>query len=104
MKRVIDGKIYNTDTADQLHYWGNGCGSGDFNFLEERLYRTKKGAFFIAGEGGANSKYGRSCGSNSTCGGSEIRIIDKDIALKWLEAHDATDAIETHFANDIEEG
>src|SRR3990172_2422569 len=69
MKKVIDGKIYNTETAELLHEWDNGMYGNDFGRCEEALYRTKKGAYFIAGEGGAMSRYARSCGSNSTCGG-----------------------------------
>ena len=51
MKKVINGKIYNTETATLIHQWDNGR-RGDFSSCEEDLYRTKKGAFFIHGEGG----------------------------------------------------
>lgn len=53
MKKIIDGKMYNTETAKECGTWDN-CEYG-FNRVEETLYRKKTGEFFIHGEGGANS-------------------------------------------------
>ncbi|WP_347273236.1 hypothetical protein [Candidatus Kuenenia sp.] len=75
MKKVIDGKIYNTETAELLHAWSNGKYTSDFGYIKESLYRTKKGAYFIAGEGGAKTGYARACGSNSVCGGEGIDVV-----------------------------
>lgn len=103
MKSVINGKIYNTETAELLHAWSNGKFTSDFGYLEESLYRTKKGAYFIAGEGGAMSRYSRSCGSNSTCGGKGIEVVSEQQAMVWLEEHDGTEALEKYFSDKIEE-
>lgn len=103
MKKVINSKIYNTATATLLHYWDNGCYRNDFGYCEEELYRTVKGAYFIAGSGGPMSRYAESHG-NSTSGGDGIRIISEAEAIEWLENHEGTDALETHFASKIEEG
>ncbi len=103
MKQVIDGKLYNTETADQLHQWDNCRYGNDFGRCEESLYITKKGSYFLAGSGGALSKYARSCGQNSTCGGSGIEPLGKKEAIQWLEDHEGTKAIEEYFKADIEE-
>ena len=58
MKKVIDGALYNTDTAQMMGDWDNGLYANDFGFCRERLYRTKSGKYFLHGEGGANSRYG----------------------------------------------
>ena len=87
MKRVINGKVYNTNTAEELHSYWNHRGAGDFQYLSEDLYKTKKGNFFLAGEGGAMTKYSQSCGENSVCGGSGIHPLDPDEALEWAENH-----------------
>ena len=88
MKKVIDGKLYNTETAELLHEWDNGCYGNDFNECSESLYRTKKGVFFIAGSGGAMSKYAESCGQNSVCGGEGIEPLTSAAAREWAETHD----------------
>jgi len=103
MKKVINGKMYNTETSDRLHRWDNGSYGNDFNSCEESLYKTKKGAYFIAGSGGPMSKYAKSCGSNNTCGSSDITPLSKAEAIEWLESHDGTEALEEHFSEEIEE-
>ncbi len=95
--------MYNTETAELLHEWDNGKYRSDFGYCEESLYRTKKGAYFIAGEGGAMTKYARSCGSNSVCGGEGIRVLSEAEAVEWLENHDGTEALEQFFSDKIEE-
>lgn len=87
MKKVIDGKTYNTATAEHLANWWNGCSSTDFGYCIEDLYRTKKGTYFIAGEGGAMSKYAQSCGYNSVCGGEDITPLSEFEAREWVEVH-----------------
>ncbi|HHT9136441.1 MAG TPA: hypothetical protein ACFYEK_04260 [Candidatus Wunengus sp. YC60] len=103
MKQVIDGKLYNTETAELLHEWSNGKFTSDFGHCAEALYKTKKGAYFIAGEGGAMTGYARSCGTNSTCGGSGIRVLTEVEAMEWLENHEGTEALEQYFGDKIDE-
>lgn len=57
MRAVIDGKRYDTETAVLVAEWHNGRNISDFNHCDESLYRTKRGSWFIAGSGGANSAY-----------------------------------------------
>ena len=102
MKEVINGKMYNTETAEAIHEWDNGLYGNDFRSCEKTLYRTKKGNYFVAGEGGPMSCYAVSNG-NTTSGGSGIRPIEKEDVVQWLEEHDGTEAIEQYFANEIEE-
>jgi len=103
MKKVINGKIYNTETADFIAQWENDYYRNDFNYCSEDLYRTKKGQYFIHGEGGALSKYSASAG-NSSWGTSDITLLTEKEALEWCEEHDLIDAIEEHFSAQIEEG
>ena len=88
MKKVIDGKLYNTETADRLHDWNNRCPCSDFQYCEEALYRTKKGAFFLAGSGGPMSKYAQAIEQNSWGGGEGLEPLSTEEALNWAETHD----------------
>jgi hypothetical protein len=103
MKKVIDGKVYNTETADVIAGWSNDLGGGDFNQCEESLYKTKKGQFFVAGSGGAMSRYSVSCGNNSWGGGEGMELLSEAEALAWCEEHDVdADEIAKHFK--VQEG
>lgn len=105
MKRVINGKVYNTETADELHTYAPYENTSDFHFFTETLYVTKKGAYFVAGEGGAMSAYAESLGGGSYGGGSGIRVLSKAEAMEWLEETGGDDVLvnDERFSADIEE-
>jgi hypothetical protein len=101
MKCIINGKRYDSDKATEIATWSNRCSCNDFHYCEEKLYQTKSGAFFILGEGGALSRYAQSCGTNSTCGGSNISPMSAEEARDWLEEHRCTDELEKLFGSEI---
>lgn len=56
MKKTINRRVYNTETATEIKtksvsYFGDPEG------YEETLYKTAKGDYFVYGVGGAESKY-----------------------------------------------
>ena len=90
MKKVISGKMYSTDTAEEIGRIdeGNPYNGTDY---DEYLYKKKTGEFFFYGAGGANSKYRyyKSTGPNSwyqNCG-EKIVPISLDEAKRWLEEY-----------------
>ena len=102
MKKVINGKMYNTETADLIASWDNGFSESDFNHCSYKLYRTKKGSWFLYGEGGAMSVYATTCGS-TTHGGNGIELLTPGEALEWLSRHDFPDEAAQYFADKIDE-
>lgn len=98
MKRIINGKVYNTETAEYIGSYHNGLHPNDFRYLDEELYVTKKETYFIAGKGSALTYYSR---LKNGCG---IRVITKAEALKWLEEHEMYEEIEEYFSDILEEG
>ena len=84
MKKIINGKMFNTETAEKLGSWDNGFSGRDFQCCSESLYRTKKGVYFLAGEGGPMSKYAEPTG-NSISSGSGIEVIIEEEARQWAE-------------------
>lgn len=56
MRKIINKKTYNTDTAIKVKHNTYGA-FGDPAGYEEILYRTAKGDYFVYGAGGAESKY-----------------------------------------------
>ena len=90
MKRIIDGKTYNTKTATLICDTSNEYSRSDFKFESSDLYVTKKGAYFIAGSGGALSRFARRV-SDGYCGGEGIIPISREDALSECERHGDTD-------------
>jgi hypothetical protein len=92
MKAIINRKLYNTETAEELGNRTNGCSSSDFNYVCETLYRKHNGEFFLLGNGGARSKYSRTCEDGSWMGGTTIIPLTLNEAQKWAEEYlDADD-------------
>ena len=86
MKRIIDGKIYNTDTATLIAEASSHVGRSDFSWWEEELYVTPKGRFFVYGEGHAMSRWAEPVG-NMRGPGSGIEALTAAEALEWCERH-----------------
>lgn len=84
MKKVINGKMYNTDTAKMV---GRVSKGESFNYFIEELYQKKTNEFFIYGEGGAMTKYAESCGNNNWCGGCKITPVTEQEAKEWAEEY-----------------
>ena len=94
MKKIINGKKYDTETAKMLGETWEGA-RNDFNFWREELYKKRTGEFFIYGEGGANSRYSEYIPeANAYAGGEEIRPISEAEAKKWCETHLSVDEYE----------
>ena len=107
MIRVIDGKRYNTETAEQVVYWDNGHYAGDFKLRQKTLYRTAKGNWFIHHVGGALTDMAVTVGSNGYGGSSDIEPLTDQDAFAFLESRsdqdDAREAIEKYFADQVED-
>ena len=85
MKKIIEGRQYNTETARLLGKGYSKYPRNDFNFWQEALYLTKSGAYFIHGEGGPASRYSVSSGNNSWSGGEKILPLSPSDARDWAE-------------------
>jgi len=96
MKKYINGKKYDTDTAKRIGE-DSYSNRSDFNFWEETLYQKRTGEFFLMGEGGACSKYAEYVGQNSWCGGNKIIPLSFESAREWVEKHLDADQYEALF-------
>jgi hypothetical protein len=97
MKRIIDGKKYDTETAYMVGQWENMCDVSNFHYYSESLYRKRTGEYFLYGEGGAMSKYAETIGQNEWQGGEKIIPLTYDNARKWAEEHLGVDVYESEF-------
>ena len=96
MRKVIKGKLYDTDKATEVGDWSKGDAS-DFSHVSETLYRKRTGEYFVHGEGGPMSRYAESCGQNQWRGGEAILPLTYDAAREWAESHLDVDEYEREF-------
>ena len=103
MKKIINGKMYNTETAQELGSNSNSGDWRDFSHYCETLYRKRTGEFFLHGEGGPMTKYAESVGQNQWSGGSRIMPMSWDEAQAWAEENLSTDEYESIFGEVTED-
>ena len=104
MRQVIDGKIYDTETATLLHGWDNGNSHGDFKYRSKDLYRTPRGRYFLHHVGGAMTDMAVSVGNNSYGGSETLEVIDRETAMRFLESHGGSNVLIREFPDSVEEG
>ena len=96
MKKVIRGRLYDTEKAAEIGY-DSYSNRGDFGYWCETLYRKRTGEFFLYGEGGPRSKYAVCIGQNQWSGGEKIIPLTYDEAKDWTEKHLDTDTYMKYF-------
>lgn len=97
MKKIINGRKYDTEKATMLGEWSNMSDYRDFNYFCETLYRKRNGEYFLCGEGNAASKYAESMGQNSWSGGWAIMPLSYESAQQWAVDHLEVDEYEAIF-------
>ena len=97
MKKVINNRLYNTDTAHELGTWANMADVRNFNRFTETLYQKRTGEYFIHGVGGPASKYAETIGQNTWSGGERIIPMSFANARQWAEEHLDADEYEAIF-------
>lgn len=81
-KKIINGKMYNTETAKEIASYWNGCGGTDFGRVDETLYLKKTGEYFLYGKGGPYSKY-RESNMGYWTWGEEFIPMSEEKAKEW---------------------
>lgn len=103
MKKIINGRVYDTEKAKELGTYANAGSWRDFSHLEETLYRKKTGEFFLFGEGGPMTRYAEAEGQNSWSGGRRIMPMSYDEAREWAEKYLDADDYEAIFGEIVED-
>ena len=85
MKKIINGKLYDTDTAALVGEWDNGLYGDRLNQCYEELYRKRTGEYFLHGWGGPMTKYSVSVGNNEWSGGEVIIPLTVQSAMEWAQ-------------------
>lgn len=100
MKRIINGKRYDTDTAQFIRTYSSGLSISDFRYYDESLYLKKTGEFFLYATGNGASEYAGRYG-DLRGPGEKIVPLTLDEARAWVEKIEDPDLYEELF--DVEE-
>ena len=101
MKKIINGKKYDTETA--VYICGYEYGSmSDFSHIEEKLFRKKNGEFFLNGYGGPMTKYRKSYSDNSWGGSEDIKPFTEEEAKDFIADYGNVETYEKLFG-EVEE-
>ena len=103
MKKVINGKLYDTSTAELVGEWNNGRLDNRLYVCAECLYRKRTGEFFLFGSGGPGSKYAKPIGNNDWSGDDIIIPLSSGAAAKWAEEHLSGEEYEKIFGEIVED-
>lgn len=99
MKKLIDGKLYDTEISTELARWSNKS-IIDNLWLEEALYKTAEGDYFICGKGGSLTPYAKRDGERLA--GCDIRPLTRYEAAVWAAVHIEKDLLTTEFSGEID--
>ena len=103
MKAIINGFRYNTQKAALIGEARHGLG-GDLSHWEAGLYVTPRARrFFLAGNGGPMTRWGKPTTGGGTRGGDGIIPMIREDAMEWAEQNLTTDEVEGTFGDMIEE-
>lgn len=97
MKKIINGRRYDTDTARCVAEWSNGYEQSSFSYVVEKMYLKQNGEFFLHGVGGAKTQYAERVGNNMWGSGESISPLTYQEAEKWAEEHLSGDEYESIF-------
>lgn len=95
MKRIINGRRYDTDTAKLAGGYETGF-IGDLDWRSEQLFRKSTGEFFLAGRGGAKTRWASRTIDGFSSGGG-ILPLTFDEAREWAEEHLSVKDVENLF-------
>lgn len=90
MKKIINNRLYNTDTAKEIGEYTNGQ-VGGLDYMEETLYKKHNGEYFLYGFGGAQTRYAHQVELNGWGSGEEIMPFTFDQAREWAESRLSVD-------------
>jgi hypothetical protein len=85
MKKIINGKMYNTETAEEIGSWENTPYKSNYIYFKEYLYRKRTGEFFLYGSGNAASKYCEETTNRMRSPGERIVPLTIKEAMVWVE-------------------
>jgi len=98
MRKVISGRVYDTDVAQKIVEYWNGLPVWNFRHCVEILYKTAKGNYFLYAEGGSLTKYAKGSVDPWSC---YLLLIElpRNEAFEWLSEKGFSKIMQMEFAD-----
>ncbi|MGO7087488.1 hypothetical protein AB9E14_07630 [Rhizobium leguminosarum] len=96
ISRIVDGLRYDTGTAEEICSIESEAGKGDFHYEVTSLYRTPRGRFFLAGHGGAMTRWAQPV-QGGRSGGEGLQPVSTAEARDFVEQHADDDTVTRFF-------
>lgn len=103
MRKIIKGKVYDTDTAKKIIMNNPEIPVNDFTFYSETLYLKRTGEYFLHGKGGGLSRYAKNLGGDSWGPVEAIQPLTYAEAKAWAESRLEADEYESIFGEIVED-
>ena len=104
MKKVINRKVYDTDTAQPIALFESLHRRNCPGFYTEHLYLMDNGELFLHGKGGAFSTYAKQYKNRCSQPGEAIVPLSIERAKRWVKfVYDKGLIIHPHYAEIINE-
>lgn len=100
ISKVVDGLRYDTEKAVEICSFSSSESVNDFRYERTTLFQTKHGRFFLAGYGGALSRWCRPEGNNGTTSGEGLEPVSVAEAQHFAEEHADADTVAQYFEVD----
>lgn len=101
MKQIINGKLYNTDTAKKIGEFESDYPKDSFRFFSETLYQKQNGEYFLFGQGQAESKYGKKT-PQGKISWAKIKPLSYEQSYQWALKNLSADEFMQNFG-EVEE-
>lgn len=100
MRKVICGKVYDTDSATLVSFAKSyDVPYSDFHYIEESVYRKRTGEFFMFAAGGPMTYAVHQCADGTRCSGRVIVPLSEEFAEQVCQWN--TDPSETETTYEI---
>jgi hypothetical protein len=96
---IANAKKYDLGKAKLVCEFNNKLPETDSKFSRERLFLSSKGQWFIVGDGGPDSRYGRQIGNTIYGTRDNIKDINRREAYRFTEQNGSPELIQEHFSD-----
>lgn len=97
MRKVVNGRVYDTDTAQLVCEWDNGEMPTGLAYVCHGLYRKKTGEFFLHVHGGPATSWAKPTETGGTRGAEHVVLATYDEARELVERNADADVYEELF-------
>jgi len=92
MKKYINNRLYDTDTAFEIDTYENRYYDFDCRYIKETLYQKRNGEWFLLAQGGSWTKYRQPRKRGGFSGDTVIVPLTIDEAKEWVKNHLSSEA------------